>query len=104
MKHIAIGVLLAISLITAAEWFFQSLEIRPTAYLAVSDYVAKDPADRLLQQLVADALADGLITTREFKPILDHVMDVHGRYQQQVDVSLTAAEARAMLSKQLESA
>ena len=38
MKSLAIGVALAATLILAAEWFFQTLEVRPPQYLAMANY------------------------------------------------------------------
>ena len=51
---------------------------------------------------MAGALQDGKITSREFKPIIDHILDREGMYEQKVDVSETVDAARLNLRQLLD--
>lgn len=101
MKMFALSILIAVASIQSAEWFFQNLEIRPSHYVAITGYIQQDPQDKLFIDLVYVSLRDGKITSREYKPIVDYVMEKHHVYEQKIDVPETVDQARTNLAQLL---
>lgn len=101
MKTIALSITVAVTFILSAEWFFQTLEVRPSQYVAMTDYLASDPADRRLRSLISNAISDDKISSREYKPIVDHVLEKYGIYEQKIEVPHTVELARANLQRLL---
>ena len=98
----AIGLLLGVVFIVVAEWFFQALEVRPTQYAAMADYIVQDPDDQALRRLVSTALQDNKITSREYKPIVHHILDREGIYEQRLNIDKSKAEAKELVRRSLE--